>query len=204
MGIVNEIIDRKAAFGHDDRYVIGDLFQPMDEGKDFVSGDNNYVWFYLIGRVVKPKVIAEMGSRFGYSLKCFVEGAGHRAEAFTVRSFDAECDGIQTLSIMEDYFKNVLKVADFSITKADTLTLTTLGLDGQCDLVMVDGMHTVEGCLNECRLAWQALKPGGVMVVDDYFDPLPPVGLDLFCKESGATYSVIPSFRGIAILLKPE
>lgn len=202
MGIINEVIELRKTFDQNDRQVIGGLFQGIDEGKDFVSGDDNYVWLHLIGRVVRPKVIAEMGSRFGYSLKCFVEGAGHQTDQFVIRSFDGEFDGIETLNIMEDYFRNVIGVKDMVVARVDTQHLTTLGMDGQCDLCMVDGMHTVEGCLHECRLAWDALKPGGVMVVDDVNFEMPKEGLDQFCVESGATYEIIRSLRGTAIAVK--
>lgn len=202
MGIINEILELRKSFTFTDRHLIGELFQEMDEGKDFVSGDNNYVWFYLLASIVKPKIIAEMGSRFGYSLKCFVEGSGHPADEYIIRSFDLECDGIETLETMNNYFKNVIGIKDLIINKVDTLSLKTLNMDNQCDLCLVDGMHTVEGCFNECKLAWDALKIGGIMVIDDYHDPMPKEGLNQFCKELNITYEVIDSFRGMAIIVK--
>ncbi len=203
MGISNEVLELRKSLVKNDRQLIGDLFQEIDEGKDFVSGDDNYVWFHLVASVIKPKFIAEMGSRFGYSLKCFVEGSGHSMDQYSLRSFDFECDGIETLKIMEDYFKNVMGIEDIVITKVDTQQLKSLDLDNQCDLCLVDGMHTTEGCYHECWLAWDALKSGGVMVVDDFHADILKEGLDKFCTESGAVYESINSFRGMAIIVKP-
>jgi predicted O-methyltransferase YrrM len=203
MGIINEMLELRKSFTKNDRQLIGGLFQDMDEGKDFVSGDDNYVWFYLLASIVRPRVIAEMGSRFGYSLKCFVEGAGYPMDQYVLRSFDYECDGIETLKIMEDYFKNVLGVQDMIVTKVDTQSIESLELDGQCDLCLVDGMHTVEGCRHECWMAWKALKSGGVMVVDDFHVDMPKEGLEIFCAEAGVTYEALNSFRGMAIIIKP-
>lgn len=199
----DELLKLRAECDLTDRDVIGGLFQYMDLGKDFVSGSDNYVWFYLIGKLLRPRVIAELGSRFGYSMKCFVEGAGHPPEEMVVRSFDAECDGIQTLHVFEDYFRKALRVQNIKITKTDTQRLKTIWMDGEADLCMVDGMHTVDGCLHECRLAWAALKSGGVMVVDDIIYQMPKDGLDKFCVEVGVEYEVIKSLRGIALVVKP-
>lgn len=198
----DQLLQLRAECNLTDRDVIGGLFQFMDEGKDFVSGSDNYVWFYLIGKLVRPRVIAELGSRFGYSMKCFVEGAGHPPEEMVVRAFDAECDGIKTLHVFEDYFRKALRIQNIKITKADTQSLKTLWMDGQADLCMVDGMHTVKGCLHECRLAWEALKPGGVMVIDDLDNQMVVDGFHRFCSEVGAKYEMIPSLRIIAVVFK--
>lgn len=148
MGDVDSLLEMKRGCDLTDKCVIGGLFQAVDEGKDFVSGSDNYVWFYLIGKLFRPRVISEMGSRFGYSMKCFVDGSGRGADEFTIRSFDAECDGIETLGVFESYFKTEMGIKDIAITRADTQSLSTLDMDGRCDLSMVDGMHTVEGCLH--------------------------------------------------------
>jgi len=38
---------------------------------------------------------------------------------------------------------------------------------GNVDLCMVDGNHNELGVLDDCRLVWQLLKPGGQMICDD-------------------------------------
>jgi len=202
MGLITELENLRHTLTATDRELIGDLFQAVDEGQDFVSGDDNYIWYYVIGLFFRPKVIAEMGSRFGYSMKCFVDGAGHTPDKYLLRSFDNECDGLETITIFEHYFRVVRGINDLVVVKADTRDLTTLGLDNQCDLCLVDALHTAEGCQHECELAWDALKVGGVMVVDDINYPLPLEGLTNFCANRNVSYQVLESFRGTAIVLK--
>ena len=46
----------------------------------------------------------------------------------------------------------------------------------QFDLIYVDGGHTTIDCITDAVIAWQALKPGGVMILDDYLWQDRPVG----------------------------
>jgi hypothetical protein len=36
------------------------------------------------------------------------------------------------------------------------------------DIVFVDGDHRYAACLNDCENAWKALRPGGLLIIDDY------------------------------------
>lgn len=203
MGFIEEIKAAKSVCSLTDRDVIGTLFQSMDEGFDFVSGDNNYVWFYLIGSYFKPKVVVEMGSRFGYSMKCFVDGAGHPAEDYSLHSFDIECDNIQTLDIFEAFFRNDRGIPNIVVNRKNTKHLETLGLDGQADLCLVDADHSIDGCLRECKLGYASLRSGGVLVIDDTNCSSPLLGLQTFCLCSGLKADYLPSFRGISLIIKP-
>jgi predicted O-methyltransferase YrrM len=49
-----------------------------------------------------------------------------------------------------------------------------LNLPGSFDVIVVDGLHTKEGCYADLVNGWDKLRPGGVMIVDDYGYP----GLD--------------------------
>jgi len=194
------VIDFKKDFTLTDLDIIGDLLQPMDKGADFVSGDNNYVWFYLIGKCYKPKVIAEAGTRFGYSMKAFVKGAGHNSDEYSLYSYDSECDGIKTLDIFEDYFRG-MGIRKLYINRVNTKTLTSLNITG-VDLFLADGYHTTEGCYHECSLGFEALKVGGVMVVDDVNFDFIKAGVEKFCADNSLSYTYLPSLRGIYLIEK--
>ena len=195
-----EIIELKKNCKLTDFDVIGDLLQPMDKDAEFVTGDNNYVWFYLIGKYFRPKTIAEMGTRFGYSMKAFVKGAGHAPKFYSLWSFDLECDGI-TLNIFEDYFKNHLKIKNLHINKVNTWEISSLNVSS-VDLCFVDGYHTTDGCYHECELGFNSLRSGGVMVVDDVNFDFIKTGVEKFCNERGLSYSYLPSLRGIYLIIK--
>ncbi len=62
-------------------------------------------------------------------------------------------------------------------------------LRGPYDLVYIDGSHTAPNCLTDAVLAWPLLKPGGLMLFDDYnwdapFPELqkPKVAVDAFVR----------------------
>jgi len=195
------VIDLKKDCTLTDLDIIGDLLQPMDKGADFVSGDNNYVWFYLIAKYYKPKVIAETGTRFGYSMKAFVKGSAHAPEEYYLFSYDSECDGIKTLDIFKEYFIRNLGVRNIFINRSNTRTLTHPNIT-HVDLFLVDADHTTEGCYHECSLGFEALKIGGVMVVDDVnFDDV-KAGAVKFCADNNLSYTYLPSLRGIYLIEK--
>lgn len=181
--------------------VIGDLLQPMDKDADFVTGNNNYVWFYLIGKYFRPKVIVEMGTRFGYSMKAFVKGAGYSPKHYSLWSFDCESDGMKTLDIFEYFFRNSLRIEDIHINRLDTRNISSLNLS-EIDLCFVDANHTTEGCYHECELGFDALKTGGVLIVDDVNYNEVKAGVEKFCNEVGLTFSYLPSLRGIYLIQK--
>lgn len=57
------------------------------------------------------------------------------------------------------------------------------------DICMVDGDHNELGVLDDCRLVWQLLKPGGWMMLDDVENQLQKShhvrsGLDMFLGEN--------------------
>jgi len=189
-----------------DKEVIGDLFQNMDEGKDFVSGYNNYVWFYIIALNYRPRKIVEMGTRFGYSMKAFVDGANHQPNEYDIHVYDIECDGIKTLHVFENYFRSILNIEKIAVNKVDTQSIDSLSVK-YADLVMVDAYHTEEGVFHECSLGWEALRPGGVMVVDDINDDATlnacaKKGTLRFCESKGLNPVYLPSFRGIYLIEK--
>jgi len=194
------VIDLKKDCTLTDKDIIGDLLQPMDKGADFVSGDNNYVWFYSIAKYYKPKVIAETGTRFGYSMKAFIKGSGHNPNEYTLFSYDCECDGIKTLDIFEGYFHD-RGFYKLHINRVNTKDLISTG-DTGVDLFLVDADHTTEGCYHECSLGFEALKIGGIMVVDDVNYDEVKAGAEKFCADNNLSYTYLPSLRGIYLIEK--
>ena len=56
-------------------------------------------------------------------------------------------------------------------------------LTEQLDWVYVDGDHSYEGCLNDLRWSYKAVKSGGIILGDDYNQCVKAI--KDFCKESG-------------------
>jgi predicted O-methyltransferase YrrM len=121
-----------------------------------------------------------------------------------LRVVDAELEGDQTLCVLQAYFQG-RGFHDLAVRHDDTRTIATLELDGLADLALVDAYHSAEGCYHECQLAWAAPKPGGLLVVDDVFDPgAPREGANRFCQEMGMlSPDYLPSLNGIYLAVKP-
>lgn len=197
---------RDAVQLYSDIELLGPILQPMDVGRDFVSGHNNYVWWWAIGRVECPRTIAEIGVRFGYSLWTLTGGVvgHHPPEAVELWCYDAEADyGQKTNDVFLATFAKY-GFTNIHMHAVDTQKLATLAIPTPVDLVSVDGNHSESGVYHDCRLAYGALRPGGLMVVDDTQPGDVRDGCERFCEDFKLPFAYLNSYRGIHIIRKPE
>lgn len=187
-----------------DRFVLGDLVQRCDLGAEWVEGRNNYVWWYLIGLYFRPARILEIGTRFGYSLKALISASPRLPEDYSITVFDNESDSDKNpLTVFELYFKHTLGIHDLRIHRDDTQKLSKLPVDTPMDMVVVDANHTAEGAYHDCGLAFETLRPGGILVVDDTNPGDVREGCERFCKERSLPWAFLTSLRGIHLVQKP-
>lgn len=86
--------------------------------------------------------------------------------------------------------------------------LASLGIAGRCfDFVYVDGGHRAVEAYADATLAWPLLKPGGLLLFDDYTWTLmpnemdrPKPGIDAFLQASQGTYREL--LRDLQILIE--
>lgn len=183
--------------------VLGDLLQPQDIGRAFVDGDN-YVWWVALGAHFRPKRIAEIGTRFGYSLKALVAGAARPPREYYLAVYDNESNpgDKNPLGVFARYFTEVLKIDALRLERVDTQTTRSLEVT-HCDMAVVDADHSEAGCHHDCGLAFDALRPGGVLVVDDTRPGQVRDGCERFCRERGLEFAFLPSLTGIHLVRKP-
>jgi predicted O-methyltransferase YrrM len=186
-----------------DRQILADALQAPDARADWIASNRTYAWHYAVAQVLRPLRIGEIGVRFGYSLKALALGAaaGERARP-EVRGWDGEADGITS----NETARQVLLPAasPVQIRRVNTADLATLDVEG-LDVFHVDGDHTERGASRDMELAWGALRPGGVLLVDDCdFIPAVRRAVDAFCLRRGLARRFLPTFRGTALLVKPE
>ena len=189
-----------------DYKLLGSLAQDQDRGELFVA-DTNYVWWWAIGRHYMPFDIAEIGTRFGYSMKALVLGSGRAPHSYRLAAFDNESNpgDINPLGVFARHFIEELKICGLRLERVNTQDITDLRLGWAPDMVVVDADHSEKGCLHDCGLAFAALKPGGVLVVDDTRPGDNPVrrAAERFAAERGLHYAHLPSLTGITIMRKP-
>ena len=80
----------------------------------------------------------------------------------------------------------------------------------QFDLIYVDGGHTTVDCITDAVISWEALKRGGVMILDDYGWQDRPVGplhpkpaIDAFLNFFYADLTVLYMNYQVAVQKKP-
>lgn len=166
--------------------------------------DNNYRWYYGLGRAFKPHYIAEIGVRYGYSLYALALGAGCDPvvwcldnNSYIPGSLDWACDHLHGVC------EHVTKA------EVDTQKVNRLDIRTKVDLFSVDGDHTDAGARHDMELAWPCIRPGGLLLVDDidYCGQdgninLRPV-VQAFCQSYSTEFLWLPTTRGLAVIVKP-
>lgn len=162
-----------------------------------------YSWWHAVGNEFKPRSIAEMGSRHGYSLWALWKGSGRPSSEMSIWVYDDERDGGSPLTYLETTFR-ANGFVDLHITRRDTQTLETLGIPHPVDLSVVDAWHTEDGVQKECELALAATRPGGIIVVDDT-QPGGCVrrGCEKFIEKHNLEWAYLPTYQGVHLLRVP-
>lgn len=162
---------------------------------------------FAIASRFKPSRIAEIGVRLGYSAHAFLSAAGPDA---TYTGHDVVNGGhggtnIAGLEYAEAILRRDFPTAGITLVKVNTQTVMDLGLT-DFDFFHVDGDHTTAGALHDMVLAWEVIRSGGVMLVDDY-DHLVEVrvAVDKFTVDFASQYQsreYIKTFRGDVLFVK--
>jgi predicted O-methyltransferase YrrM len=194
--------DPKRVRAPDDRHILGELLQPEDAQAPYLQSRDYYAWYWSVAYASRPRTIVELGVRYGYSLGALAAGAkaaspqaklylyGFDSEAFWPGSTAVAQAGLARK--FPDCTVEVVKVKDL----AEVDRLPVVG----ADLVHCDARHDYEGCKDDLRLALACVRPGGVVLVDDYnFHP----EIRKACQEVHAPggRTVIMHHQGLAVLL---
>lgn len=138
--------------------------------------------------------IAENMMQDGDHLRCIDTWEGseeHSAENMS----EVEKRFQHNLSIAADKFPNryILQAKGTSI-----INLAMLQGKVEHDFIYLDGSHTAPDVLTDACLAWPLLKPGGIMVFDDYMwgNPRdafhrPKIAIDAFTTIFGETLDIV-------------
>jgi cephalosporin hydroxylase len=187
-----------------DKEILGEHLQPKDAGVDYLQAKDTYAWYAAIASFYKPKSIAEIGCRFGYSLKAMIAGAVHFHEPkdLVIQAIDNESYEPGCLDVVVSMLTD-LQVGLFSIVEIDTQK-QELGLEWKVDMFHVDGDHSIQGAYADLLAAKENLTETGVILVDDIDTAVCPgvaAAAALFLREfSEFKYDYYPTFRGLVVL----
>ena len=118
---------------------------------------------WRIAQKYQPKTIFEIGVMTGYSAHAFVTGSDCAEVYVGWDADDRKCYGgpwLYWARLLLDTLRVKWEITEVDSQKAEKVV-------EQYDLIHVDGDHTYEGCFHDMSICWPAVKPGGVMVVDD-------------------------------------
>lgn len=149
-----------------------------------------------------PERILEIGSWEGRSSIWFLES--YPAASMTcvdTWAGSTEHSADQKNGLFERFVSNIAKagVSDRVTRVRGPSQKMLFGLEPESfDVVYVDGAHEAPAALSDIVTSWNLLKPGGIMLVDDYLggspgqDPLelPRMAVDAFCTVYHGQYEV--------------
>lgn len=143
----------------------------------------------------KPALALELGSFEGRSAIWFLQNILDCPDARLV------CiDGWWNRDTHRRFLSNILEAGVFSrceVRKGDTHGLVR-GMRQKFDFIYVDADHKAHAVIQDAVMCWGNLKPGGIIIFDDYLwtDPggkgLPPkIGIDAFLATHEGLYELI-------------
>lgn len=96
--------------------------------------------------------------------------------------------------LYQRFLKNIDPIKEhINIIKEDSSTSARHFLDKSVDVCMIDANHDYDYVIKDIRAWYPKIKPGGILIGDDYSRAFPGVkkAIDEFCEEYNLTYSVI-------------
>ena len=161
---------------------------------------------YAVAKMVKPKIIAEIGVRAGYSAWAFLKAC----PSSIYYGFDDCSDennpewklGFNALVHTESMLSDKFQESIVTMKNINTQSVSDLGIN-DVDLFHVDGDHSYHGCMHDLYLAMWSLSENGVILIDDYdFLQTVKMACDEFASKTGMTMVHIPSARGECVFVK--
>lgn len=130
-----------------------------------------YSWYRWAASMVKPKVVAEIGVRLGYSARALA--FPDRLETYL--GFDNQCYIPNSNEFARIYLEGIYPETLFHSLDTQTIDSFAPYFQGKvADIFHVDGDHTYEACLHDLELTREVTHPGSLVIVDDASLEKPP------------------------------
>ena len=201
--------------GVSDCEIVWNIVQPCDA--EWIKTTNNYAWYYAIGKLIGKLRdgdainILEMGVRYGYSAVSLIAGAVSAGKLrISYTGVDNEYDGVRSNEVAAVNVQSMLASIDgdsysgariFNMSTADMSDVIAAVGPLQCDIVHVDGDHSMQGIANELSIASTCVKkPDGIILVDDCdVEHIHAAVLD-FCTNTGGRAIFLPTMHKLAVI----
>lgn len=166
-----------------------DRIQPTEARRKYYQAKRDVV------ERIRPKFIAEIGVRAGYSAWAMLDAAGPDCRYWGI-DLDQGTHGGDPGAL--DHARRILEPWGPEIVVGDSQR--RLALPEGIDLLHIDGDHSLSGCLNDLRLARTC--GAAWALVDDYFN-MESVerAVGRFCDREGLVPTIIhDGHRGMALI----
>ncbi len=166
-----------------------------------------------------PSVIVEIGSFEGASACWILDNLMQHPDArlYCLDTFEGgiEHTAEQRQSIEQRFRHNIAltgkaQQVETLVGRSDNGLVQLLSRGVQADFIYVDGSHQAADVLTDAVLAWKLLKPGGLLVFDDYLWPMyqnrpllnPKIAIDAFvnCHMNQVRYIAVPQATQFCVL----
>lgn len=145
----------------------------------------------------RPSVIIEIGSYEGRStcwmLDNLVGNPGTRLYCIDTFEGSLEHAADKARNLHERFVSNIHLTGkagqvQVCVGRSDEMLVRLVSQGVRADFIYVDGSHQAADVLSDAVLAWKLLKPGGLLIFDDYLWPLyqdqpllnPKIAIDAF------------------------
>jgi predicted O-methyltransferase YrrM len=171
----------------------------------------------------RPAVIVEIGSFEGRSACWILENLVRNPESrlYCIDTFEGsmEHSNAQPRSLYARFLHNIKltgkeQQVHVRIGRSDQMLMQLIAGDVRADFVYVDGSHQAADVLSDAVLGWKLLRPGGLLVFDDYLWPLyqnqpllnPKIAIDAFvnCHLDQIRYVHVPQTSQFCLLKAGE
>jgi predicted O-methyltransferase YrrM len=159
--IKNALTDYAEAFTSGESDVLRELREHCYthyEDKAMLSGFFQGRVLSMFSRMIRPRMVLEIGTYLGYSALCFAEGLAEGGKVITL-DVNEETNKVARLFVEKTEFKDSI---DFRLGPATEIIPT---LDETFDLVFIDADKT--NYSNYYKLVFDKLRTGGFIIADN-------------------------------------
>lgn len=161
MEFTKAVIDYAESFTSDESNVLRELREHCYthyEDKAMLSGFVQGRILSMFSRMIRPKVVLEIGTYLGYSALCFAEGLADGGKVITL-DIQEDTNKVARSFVERTEFKDRI---DFHLGYATEIIPT---LDETFDLVFIDADKP--NYANYYNLVFDKLRPGGFIIADN-------------------------------------
>lgn len=140
---------------------VGELDPYLDKLYGKHPGYDYYRFCYFLAQAMKPAIIVELGTQYGYCLCHFAAGAPK------ARVISIDTDDCTRHDWFAHDFKEHYPNAELQRGRSEEQSTADRFEDGSVGIVFLDTTHTYQQVLAEVKVWTPKIAPGGVLLIDD-------------------------------------